>query len=195
MTKRELESYKKRLLKDRERLLADLTREKQEINASEIEEGDIVDIASANYDKNLLIGIMTRVEQEQLEKIDSALERIEKKTFGQCISCSKKIDNERLKVMPVSLKCFDCKRNEDFSIGGGYTMQPPPPFSSKSAAKKKTAKKSPSARQKAAAQKSSKKKTLAKRTAAKKSAKKSTAKKTAAKKNAKKSTTKNTARK
>ena len=141
MTKKELESFKKRLLADRERLLADLARENQEIQATGMEDGDIVDIASANYDKNLLIGIMTRVEKEQLEKIDSALQRIEKGNFGQCISCGKKIDKDRLKVMPVSLKCFDCKKNEDVQIGGAFAMQAAPPFSSKKTTKKKAASK------------------------------------------------------
>lgn len=184
MTKKELEYYKKRLLEDRKRHLEDIGRGNQELQSGDDEEGDIVDIASASYDKNLLLGILDKVDREQLERIDAALMRIEEGTFGKCISCGKEIDANRLEVMPVSLKCISCKQNEDSMGGSGYAMEPAPPFSSsKGKGTKKTAAKKAAGKKKAAPKKSAVKKPAAKKAAPKKAAvKKATLKKTAAKK-------------
>lgn len=186
MTKKELEYYKKRLLEDRKRHLEDIGRGNQELQSGDDEEGDIVDIASASYDKNLLLGILDKVDREQLERIDAALMRIEEGTFGKCISCGKEIDANRLEVMPVSLKCISCKQNEDSMGGSGYAMEPAPPFSSskgKGKGTKKTAAKKAAGKKKAAPKKSAVKKPAAKKAAPKKAAvKKATPKKTAAKK-------------
>ena len=188
MTKKELDSFKKRLLEDRQLLLDNIARENQELESSDVEEGDIVDIASASYDKNLLIGIMDRVEREQLEKIDSALLRIEEGTFGKCISCGCAVDDARLKVMPVSLKCISCKQTEDNASGYAFSMEAAPPFSSAPAptakSAKKTAPKKSAAAKKSPAQKTSTKKTSPKKATPKKSAVKKAAPKKATPKTA-----------
>lgn len=198
MTKKELEYYKKRLLEDRKRHLEDIGRGNQELQSGDDEEGDIVDIASASYDKNLLLGILDKVDREQLERIDAALMRIEEGTFGKCIACGKEIDANRLEVMPVSLKCISCKQNEDSMGGTGYAMEPAPPFSSsKGKSTKKTAAKKTTGKKKAVPKKSAVKKPAAKKAAPKKSAaKKPAAKKAAPKKSAvKKAAPKKTAAK
>ena len=44
----------------------------------------------------------------RLQKINSALERIEKGTYGKCEKCNKKISEERLKVYPEAVECAKC---------------------------------------------------------------------------------------
>ena len=45
-----------------------------------------------------------------LKKIDEALERIEKGTYGTCEECGKKIPTERCLAFPTAAKCMGCKR-------------------------------------------------------------------------------------
>lgn len=41
--------------------------------------------------------------------LDSALERIEKGTYGSCTNCGNLIDTARLAAMPTALLCMDCE--------------------------------------------------------------------------------------
>jgi len=44
----------------------------------------------------------------EVEKIDGALERITKGTYGFCTSCGKRIGIERLRALPETELCFEC---------------------------------------------------------------------------------------
>ncbi len=59
------------------------------------------------YESNLVIDESMRAE---LKKIDAALERLEKGTYGFCLNCQKEIPLERLKAYPQAEKCLDCKK-------------------------------------------------------------------------------------
>ncbi|MBC8259143.1 MAG: RNA polymerase-binding protein DksA [SAR324 cluster bacterium] len=50
-------------------------------------------------------------ERKLLEKVDEALERVEKKTFGYCDECGNEIDEERLLIRPVTTYCIICKES------------------------------------------------------------------------------------
>jgi DnaK suppressor protein len=41
--------------------------------------------------------------------LENALERIEKKTYGLCVSCGKPIDKGRLEAVPITQHCIKCK--------------------------------------------------------------------------------------
>jgi len=53
--------------------------------------------------------------------IDMALERIEEKTFGNCQSCNEPISRDRLEAVPHARLCIACKskeeRNRKSSVG------------------------------------------------------------------------------
>ncbi len=55
--------------------------------------------------------------RSELEKINAALERIERKEYGLCTECEKPISAERLKAIPFTEHCIDCaeKVNTDSS--------------------------------------------------------------------------------
>jgi DnaK suppressor protein len=69
----------------------------QEENADEME----------MYESNLAIDESMKAE---LEKIDAALLRMEKGTFGKCSNCQKEILLERLRAYPQADTCLDCKK-------------------------------------------------------------------------------------
>ncbi|MDO9534558.1 MAG: TraR/DksA C4-type zinc finger protein [Bacillota bacterium] len=51
-----------------------------------------------------------------LQDINSALERIADGSYGQCLSCGREIEKERLETIPSSTYCFSCKVNREKQI-------------------------------------------------------------------------------
>ena len=66
------------------------------------------DQASAEVDQNFSMRIKER-EQKLLKKIDEALERMNKNTYGICERCEEEIPYQRLKARPVTTLCIACK--------------------------------------------------------------------------------------
>lgn len=48
--------------------------------------------------------------ERSLQKIDEALSRIKKGTYGKCDKCGKPIPEKRCLVFPTATKCMECKR-------------------------------------------------------------------------------------
>ena len=69
---------------------------------------DVSDQASAEVDQNFSMRIKER-EQKLLKKIDEALERMVKNTYGICERCEEEIPYQRLKARPVTTLCIACK--------------------------------------------------------------------------------------
>jgi DnaK suppressor protein len=53
---------------------------------------------------------LIQMKAETLEKIDSALRRIEDGTYGQCVNCGSEISEARLRALPFALRCKDCEQ-------------------------------------------------------------------------------------
>ena len=51
--------------------------------------------------------------RDLLDKVDSALRRIKNGTYGSCERCGKPIDKARIKALPYSVLCIDCKKLEE----------------------------------------------------------------------------------
>jgi len=51
--------------------------------------------------------------RDLLDKVDSALRRIKAGTYGACERCGRPIDKARLKALPYSVLCIDCKKLEE----------------------------------------------------------------------------------
>lgn len=47
--------------------------------------------------------------QLSLAEVNQALERIDKDSYGKCLSCKSFIDTERLAVKPTALYCVSCE--------------------------------------------------------------------------------------
>ena len=51
---------------------------------------------------------LDRSERIELQKINSAIDRLQRGTYGQCVSCGDEIHPKRLKAMPTATQCMDC---------------------------------------------------------------------------------------
>ena len=68
------------------------------------------DIASEVYERSKDIALLNN-NRVQLEKIDDALDKINKGTYGVCDECGQTIDIDRLDVLPETTKCINCREN------------------------------------------------------------------------------------
>lgn len=73
---------------------------------------DPADRATLESDRNFELRIRDR-ERKLLQKISSAMERIEDGTFGTCESCGEDISEQRLQARPVTTLCLECKKKEE----------------------------------------------------------------------------------
>jgi DnaK suppressor protein len=48
-------------------------------------------------------------DEKHLFYLENALERVEKKTYGLCVSCGNPIDKGRLEAVPITQHCIKCK--------------------------------------------------------------------------------------
>lgn len=73
------------------------------------------DIASEVYERSKDLALVDNA-RIQLKKIDDALDKINKGTYGSCDECGKAIDINRLEVLPETTKCIYC-RSETYETG------------------------------------------------------------------------------
>ena len=116
MKKAEMKVYKLRLVELRSRLRGDvnqmadsaLKKTRSETN------GDLssmpihmADIGSDNFEQEFTLSLMEN-EEDTLGSIETALERIESGTFGECDECGVKIPKTRLNAIPFAVLCVKC---------------------------------------------------------------------------------------
>jgi DnaK suppressor protein len=116
MKKAESKVYKERLLGLRARLrgdvsqMADAALNQRRSDAN----GDLssmpihmADMGTDNFEQEFTLSLMES-EGEALEQIESALERIEEGTYGQCEECGGRIPKKRLDAIPYASMCVKC---------------------------------------------------------------------------------------
>jgi DnaK suppressor protein len=72
-------------------------------NPHDIEELALIDIIE---DTGLAVADIKR---QELERMDTALRKLEDGTYGVCDECEEDIDEERLKAQPFAALCVKCK--------------------------------------------------------------------------------------
>jgi len=73
---------------------------------------DLADVASNDIDARILEAIGTK-DTVRLKKIEAALGRLENGRFGICVSCGKKITDERLSAIPYAVMCINCQSHSE----------------------------------------------------------------------------------
>lgn len=73
---------------------------------------DIADIATHNVEDELTMKVASK-EIKMLKQIEEALLRINSKQYGICVTCNSNINMERLKALPFSVLCVECKEKEE----------------------------------------------------------------------------------
>ena len=73
---------------------------------------DLVDLASNDFDKQIL-DVSSALEVQTLNKINSAITRMNNGHYGICAQCGQSIGENRLKAMPYAVLCLDCKAKKE----------------------------------------------------------------------------------
>ena len=116
MTKKQLEKFRKILLKRRDVLMEMRNRHRlatQQITA------DMPKDAEESLPLEELTGVISEqegLEVRELEQIELALRRIEDKTYGMCTSCEEDISVRRLEVLPYATLCVSCQEELEKSV-------------------------------------------------------------------------------
>lgn len=114
----ELATYRRVLTGLRARLRGDLDRMTDEALRRETAGGSgsqssvplhMADLGTENYDQEFTLGLIEN-EQETLELINEALDRMERGTYGQCAECNAPISKSRLQAIPYTRHCIRCAR-------------------------------------------------------------------------------------
>ncbi len=108
-----IELIKQDLLKKKEMLLA-ATNEtiSQQLGAQKENLPELGDQASMERDYDFLLRLKGR-EKKLITKIEQALERIQKGTYGICEDCEQDIGLKRLQARPVTAMCIECKTEQE----------------------------------------------------------------------------------
>ena len=69
----------------------------------------MADVGSENYDQEFTLGLIEN-EQETLDLIHDALNRIRSGTYGHCEECGVMIAKPRLQAIPYARYCIECAR-------------------------------------------------------------------------------------
>ena len=118
LTKADIQSFRRRLLALKKRLLGDLSELEEEALrgvGGEASGGlsDVpvhpADLSADNYEEEVEVGLLEN-EDRLLAEINAALHRIDQGTFGRCENCGKEISRQRLDALPYARYCLRCAR-------------------------------------------------------------------------------------
>jgi DnaK suppressor protein len=109
MNKKTLEGYRKRLL-DKKRGLTEAYNKNKTYGRLTEDEGtqDLADKASSAYTKEFLYSL-SNTDREILQRVDEALQRIDKGTYGTCAECGEELNKKRLEAVPWASHCLACQ--------------------------------------------------------------------------------------
>lgn len=116
MKKAESKVYKERLVLMRARLRGDVNAMAEAALSKTRTEacGDLssmpihmADVGTDNYEQEFTLSLMQN-EEETLEMIEGALERIEDGVYGSCVECEGRITKTRLNAIPYTPFCIKC---------------------------------------------------------------------------------------
>jgi DnaK suppressor protein len=103
-----LNEYKKPLLAKRDELLPATLRTSLTAGRAEGHRGDPTDRASEEAQTALQVPL-SQSDIHLLQAVEEALIRVEHRTFGVCEACRRPIAEARLKLVPWTHLCRDCK--------------------------------------------------------------------------------------
>ena len=118
MAKKQLQYFEKRLLDERKRVLKELGRADEGMQA---EDGDLGSYSFNMADQGTdamereKVCLMASKEGRFLWHIDEALRRLYRspESFGKCHQCGNEIAFDRLDALPHARFCIDCKTREE----------------------------------------------------------------------------------
>ena len=110
MKKRDMKKFKAALEKKRDSVIATAKKAHWE-NMEDTRHGDFVDQASDDNEVHVNLRLL-QIDAKLLRAIEAAIERIENGTYGICTICEEEISQARLKAVPWTSVCIDCKEKK-----------------------------------------------------------------------------------
>jgi RNA polymerase-binding protein DksA len=119
MDAKKIEFFKNLLLKMKAQIQGDIRSMADESEGDQSDNGDVsghamhmADVATDMYDREFNLSLAS-YEREIVQKIDAALMRIVKGTYGLCIKSGKRIPEARLKAIPYAEYCLEVQEEMD----------------------------------------------------------------------------------
>lgn len=120
MSRKELGEFKAILLHRRRILIGDVQGlEGEAMKKGADAAGDLstlpmhlADLGTDSFEQDISLGLMEN-KSGAIREIEEALERIKEGTFGLCEGCRKRIPKERLRAIPYTRLCVQCKKREE----------------------------------------------------------------------------------
>jgi len=119
---KKLEFFKKLLLKMKAQINGDIRSMADESQGDQSDKGDVsghamhmADVATDMYDREFNLSLASN-DREMLQKIEAALVRINKGTFGLCLKTGKRIPEARLKAVPYAEYCLEAQEEMDRKV-------------------------------------------------------------------------------
>jgi len=100
------ETYRQRLLKEREELLAEVHKKVQGLSAAERVPDDE---QAQRLHEDFVYLRLSLLDAERLRLVNEALDRIEVGDFGICLNCDQPIPAKRLEAVPWTRYCVKCQ--------------------------------------------------------------------------------------
>lgn len=121
MEERQINHFRNRLLAEKERLEKELqnsnrfnldetlTSSTQELSAYD---NHPADLGSETFEREKDLALWNNA-HEILQRLDEALDHMEKGVYGICEDCGREIDVQRLEALPYTTLCIHCQRQEE----------------------------------------------------------------------------------
>jgi DnaK suppressor protein len=104
----------KSLVAKRDELRRQLAHEQELAQSADTRSGDLLD-AALDGTQNEMHSQLAAFENRELQQIERAIKLIRKGRYGACEVCNAKIPVERLKALPYTTVCIDCRQKQEIS--------------------------------------------------------------------------------
>jgi DnaK suppressor protein len=112
MKKEMLEKFQVLFEEQKNALVYSKTLVNEDFHIQKDDQLDETDWTSCELETNMRLRLRNR-EALFMKKIDEALDRISKGTFGECESCDEEIELKRLEARPTATLCVSCKEDAE----------------------------------------------------------------------------------
>lgn len=112
-----MEEFRRRLRRMRERLFRAVATMDEELATLEAHQPGAPAEDVARESATALLSRLGDREQDELEEISAAQERLEAGRFGVCEKCGRPIPLARLRVLPTARRCIRCRSSEEGERG------------------------------------------------------------------------------
>ena len=76
----------------------------------------MAELGSDNFNQEFTLSLLGN-EKDSIDQIDSAIERIDEGSYGQCETCGGKIPKARLEAIPYAAQCVRCASQQEKDQG------------------------------------------------------------------------------